>query len=129
MYDKTTTAAAVTAGTLSGFVGSETVTATGIAGNYSGSNVGSYIGDAVTYTLHDGTNGGLAANYSLANGTATGVVTARALTVTAAGNTKTYDGTTGSATVPTITSGTLQEATLLISRRHTTPGMPEAARH
>src|SRR5439155_13100270 len=38
----------------------------------------------------------------------TGVITARALTVTAATNTKTYDATTSAAAVPTITSGTLQ---------------------
>ena len=68
-------------GTLSGFVGSETVTATATAAAYSGANVGSYPGNVVTYTLHDGT--GLAANYSLDDGTATGAITAKGLTVTA----------------------------------------------
>jgi hypothetical protein len=36
-----------------------------------------------------------------------GVITARAITVTAAVNSKTYDGTTSAAATPTITSGTL----------------------
>lgn len=37
----------------------------------------------------------------------TGVISPRAITVTAATNSKTYDGTTSAAAVPTITSGTL----------------------
>src|SRR5262249_54238299 len=37
-----------------------------------------------------------------------GVINPRALTVTAATNTKTYDGTTGATATPTITSGSLQ---------------------
>ena len=37
----------------------------------------------------------------------TGVITAEALTITAAANTKVYDGTTSAAAVPTITSGSL----------------------
>ena len=38
----------------------------------------------------------------------TGVITAEALTITAVANTKTYDGTTSAATLPVITSGSLQ---------------------
>ena len=38
----------------------------------------------------------------------TGVITAEALTITGMANTKTYDGTTSAAGVPTITSGSLQ---------------------
>ena len=72
-------AGAVTVGTLSGFIGTQTVTATGSAAAYSSANVGSYPATVVTYTLSNGLNGGLAANYSLANGTATGTVTAKAL--------------------------------------------------
>jgi hypothetical protein len=83
VYDATTTAGAVTVGSLSGFVGTQTVTATATAAAYSSANVGTYNNVAVTYTLANGTNGGLAANYSLAAGTATGVITARALTITA----------------------------------------------
>ncbi len=74
-YNASATAGAVTvAGDLAGFVGTETVTATGAAADYGSANAGSYPGVVVTYTLHDGTNGGLAANYSLPNGTAGGVI-------------------------------------------------------
>src|SRR5207249_1006504 len=52
-------------------------------------------------------NGG--ANYSYTfTAVSTGVIQARALTVTAQTNTKTYDGTTSAAATPAITSGTLQ---------------------
>jgi hypothetical protein len=81
-YNGTTTSRAVTVGTLSGFVGSETVTATATGSSYSSANVGSYP-TTVTFALADGNNGGLASNYSLANGTATGSVTAKALAITA----------------------------------------------
>ncbi|NDE17796.1 hypothetical protein EBZ80_22995 [bacterium] len=80
-YDGTTTAGAVTVGTLSGFVGSETVTATGAAAAYSSANVGTYNNVTVTYTLANGTNGGLATNYSLANGSATGTITKASQTI------------------------------------------------
>jgi hypothetical protein len=94
-YDGTTAAGVVTVGTLSGFVGTETVTAAGSAANYSSANVGSY-SSAVNYTLSDGSNGGLASNYSLAAGSATGAISAKDLVVNAAGITvgKIYDGGT-----------------------------------
>jgi trimeric autotransporter adhesin len=94
-YDGTTATGVVTVGTLSGFVGTETVTAAGSAANYSSANVGSY-SSAVTYTLSDGSNGGLASNYSLAAGSATGAISAKDLVVNAAGITvgKVYDGGT-----------------------------------
>ena len=104
-YDGTTTAGAVTVGTLSGFVGSETVTATATAAAYSSANVGSYSNVVVTYSLANGTNGGLASNYSLAAGSATGTITAKALSVTAPSiASKVYDGTT---TAGAVTVGTL----------------------
>ncbi|MEI6785180.1 MAG: MBG domain-containing protein, partial [Verrucomicrobiota bacterium] len=94
-YDTTATAGQVMVGSLSDFVGSETVTATGAAANYSSANVGSYAGVVITYTLQDGPGGGLAVNYSLANGTANGQITPKALTVTGiTANNKTYDATT-----------------------------------
>jgi autotransporter-associated beta strand protein len=83
IYDATTTAGSVTVGTLFGFVGIETVTATGVAAAYASPNVGTYNNVVVTYTLVNGTNGGLAINYSLASGTSTGVITTRTLTITA----------------------------------------------
>src|SRR5204862_4120646 len=57
-------------------------------------------------TVTDG-NGGNNYTYTFVTDT-TGVITARALTVTAATNTKTYDATTSAAATPTITSGVLQ---------------------
>ena len=81
-YDATTTAGAVTVGSLSGFVGSETVTATGVAADYSSANVGTYPSTVVTYTLANGTNSGLAANYSLAAGSASGTIVKANQTIT-----------------------------------------------
>src|SRR5207244_5206399 len=55
------------------------------------------------------TDGNGGANYAVTfvNDT-TGAINTRAITVTAATNTKTYDGTTSAAATPTITSGALQ---------------------
>ena len=58
-----------------------------------------------TLTLADGT--GLANNYTLAGGTHTGTITARAITVTATNATRVYDGTTASAVSPTVVSGSI----------------------
>ena len=105
VYDGTKTAGAVTTGTLSGFVNSETVTATAVAADYSSANAGTYKGVVVTYTLANGTNGGLAGNYSLASGSATGEITAKALSITAPTiASRDYDGTTKAGAV---TTGTL----------------------
>src|SRR5260370_18108863 len=104
LYDGTAAAGAVTVGTLSGFVSGQTVTATATAANYTSANVGSYSGDVVTYTLHDG-SGGLAANYSLPDGTATGTITPLALSIGAPSiASKPYDGTS---TAGAVTVGTL----------------------
>ena len=110
VYDGTTAAGSVTVGALTGLVGLETLTVSGTAAAYSGAAVGTYSGVVVTYTLANGGGGnavGLAANYSLAPGTATGTITGRALTVTSPTVvTKTYDGTT-SATITGTLSGVL----------------------
>ncbi len=63
-YDATASAV-ITVGTLSGFVGSETVTASAI-GSFDSASAGSRTATAV-YTLANGGSGGLAANYSLAS--------------------------------------------------------------
>jgi hypothetical protein len=95
VYDRSTTCGTVTPGALSGFVGSETVVVSSAAGTYVDWNVGTGKTATITYTLGNGTNGGLAANYSLANTNATGDITAKALTVTSpAVTSKTYDGNT-----------------------------------
>jgi uncharacterized repeat protein (TIGR02543 family) len=95
VYNRSTTCGTVTPGALSGFVGSETVVVSSAAGTYADWNVGTGKTATISYTLGNGTNGGLAANYSLANTIATGDITAKALTVTSpAVTSKTYDGNT-----------------------------------
>ena len=74
-YDGNTTSGTVTAGSLSGFVSGETVTVNTAVGTYTDANVGTGKTAAIVYTLANGT-GGLAANYSLANGSANGDITA-----------------------------------------------------
>ena len=79
---------------LSGFVGSETLTSTNLS-SFNNKNVGT--GKTVTVnsiTLADGTNGGLASNYSISPGqTTTANVTAKALTVSGiTASNKIYDG-------------------------------------
>ncbi len=94
VYDASSTA--TTTLTLSGFIGTETVTSTN-SSTFNDKNVGT--GKTVTVnsiTLADGTNGGLASNYSIATGqTTTANVTAKALTVSGiTTSNKTYDGNT-----------------------------------
>jgi hypothetical protein len=103
VYDGGMSAGAVTVGTLSGFVGTETVTASGTATTYSSQNVGSSYASTVSYTLANGNNGGLAANYSLANSViANAAITSKPIDVTAVTDTKTADGNNSSTGVPTI---------------------------
>ncbi|HBU29158.1 MAG TPA: hypothetical protein DEB56_05505 [Thiobacillus sp.] len=86
-YDGSATAA-ITAGTLSGFVGTETVTATA-TGTFDSKDAGPRTATA-TYTLADGSNGGVATNYSLANTTGhTATIAKKAIDLSV---TKTYDG-------------------------------------
>ena len=56
-------------------------------------------------TVNDG-NGGANYTVTFVNNN-TGIITARAITVTAVTNTKIYDGTTSAAAIPVITTGTL----------------------
>jgi hypothetical protein len=81
VYDGTTTSGTVTAGTLSGYIGSETVVVASANGTYSDANGGTGKTATITYTLGNGTNGGLATNYSLANTTATGDITQATQTI------------------------------------------------
>ena len=92
MYNSSS-AATVTL-SLSGFIGSETVTSTN-SSTFDNKNVGT--GKTVTVnsiTLADGSNGGLAANYSISTGqTTTANITAKSLTVSGiTTSNKTYDG-------------------------------------
>ena len=73
-YDGKTAAGSVTVGSLSGLLGSETLIVSGTAAAYSSFAVGTYPNVVVTYSLANGNSGGLASNYSLAAGTATGTI-------------------------------------------------------
>ena len=81
-YDGNTTASSTLA--LSGLIGNETLTTSGVGSTFNDKDVA----DATTVTINsstlvNGTNGGLASNYSLATGqTVSAAITPRALTVT-----------------------------------------------
>ena len=98
IYDGNTAAAGIP--TVAGLQGSDTVT--GRTETYDNRNVGTGKTLSVaTYTVNDG-NGGLNYTVTLVTNT-TGVITQRALTITAVTNTKTYDGNTTAAGIPTVT--------------------------
>jgi hypothetical protein len=94
-YDGTT-AASLSGYTLNGLVGTETINATAGSAVFVDKNAGN--GKAVTISgigLSDGTNGGLASNYSIsASAAAVGNITPRLLTLNAVVDDKVYDGTT-----------------------------------
>ncbi len=83
--------------TISGEVGSETLTLTG-AGIMADKNVGEdkAVSSLGTLTLGDGTNGGLASNYTLSGGTDVVTVTEKSVTLTGSFTVadKTYNGST-----------------------------------
>ena len=100
-YDGTTTA--TTTLTLSGLIGTETLGQT-VTSTFSDKNVGTAKTVTVnSIVLADGSNGGLASNYSISTGqTTTANITAKALTASAAATNKTYDGTTAATTTLTL---------------------------
>jgi hypothetical protein len=106
VYDGTT-AASIAGYALSGVIGTDDVTLTGGTANFSDSNVGTDKLVTVTGLTLSGTTTG---NYALASSTTntTANITAYPITVTAATNTKFYDGTNTATASPTITAGTLQ---------------------
>ncbi|MEI8075712.1 MAG: YDG domain-containing protein, partial [Bacteroidota bacterium] len=92
IYYGTPTVGTITAGTLSNLVSPETVTVTPSGTDYASRNIGTY-SSTISYLLGNGINGGLATNYSLANGTANGTITPKNLTVTGVtADNKVYDG-------------------------------------
>ncbi|MFA6014571.1 MAG: YDG domain-containing protein, partial [Gallionellaceae bacterium] len=104
VYDGTTTATPTFTVT-AGLVGTETVTATGTATFNSKDVLSANLVTANSNVLADGSNGGLAGNYSLATGQSVAAnITAAPLSVTANEVTKTYDGTTLAAGTATIGS-------------------------
>ncbi|OAH96536.1 filamentous hemagglutinin N-terminal domain-containing protein, partial [Methylomonas methanica] len=87
--------------------GSETLNLSG-TGTVADKNVGT--GKAVTLgtlALADGSNGGLASNYTLSGGTHTADISAASVTVSTSDVSKAYDGGTTAAGTATITSGSL----------------------
>ena len=94
LYDATTTNASSSDLTLSNLIGSETLTLSG-SGTLSDANVANNKTVTLgTLALADGTNGGLAANYTLSGGTHQLTVNQRPLNATLS---RQYDGTTASA--------------------------------
>jgi hypothetical protein len=107
-YDGTNTAVTLNTGTaaLVGIVSGDTVSLNNgsAAAVFADKNVGT----GKTVTISGLTIGGAdAENYSLTQPTTTANITARAITVKAINNSKTYDGTTASAGAPSIISGSL----------------------
>ncbi|MCE9508685.1 MAG: hypothetical protein K8R48_10310, partial [Alphaproteobacteria bacterium] len=86
--------AAVTGYGLSGFVGAETVTASSTSALFDTKDAGADKGVEISgISLSNGTNGGLAGNYSVAATTsATADILQKALTLAATADDKTYDG-------------------------------------
>ena len=102
-YDGTTSASATP--TYTGLQTGDTLT--GLSEAYTDKNAGTGKTLSVSsgYTLTDGNSGN---NYTVTTvPDTTGTINQASLTITAQTNTKTYDGTTSAAAVPTITSGTL----------------------
>jgi hypothetical protein len=87
-YDGSTTAT-ITAGSITGYVGTETLAITPV-GAFGNANANTYSID-VSYTLGDGTNGGKASNYTLADTTGISAdINQASLTITADDRSKTY---------------------------------------
>jgi hypothetical protein len=100
-YDGTTLAT-LSGNTLTGFIGTQTVTASAGGGNFADKNAGTSKSVTISgITLANGTNGGLASNYKVnATAAATGTIDPKVLTANATVANKVYDGTT-SATLTT----------------------------
>jgi trimeric autotransporter adhesin len=116
VYDGTTTALSVSATTLTGAVGGDTVNTTGTLGAFTSANVGTYSVSVTGLTL----SGADAANYTLSGTTSATdssvAITAKPLTISGlAASGKTYDGAT-TATVTdwgTISTGVTGESLTL----------------
>jgi hypothetical protein len=107
VYDGTTAATLNTgSAVLVGVISGDTVTLStaGATGTFASKNAGT----GITVTAAGLSLGGpQAADYTLAQPTATATITARPITVTAVTSTKVYDGTTVAKAVPAITAGSL----------------------
>ncbi|MEI8571768.1 hypothetical protein J0667_07425, partial [Methylomonas sp. WH-1] len=107
-YDGTT-AVAATDLHIGSLVGSETLTLSG-AGSIADKNVG--IGKSVSLgslTLADGSNGGLASNYTLIGGDLRADISQANLVLTTSDIIKTYDGTTSASGTPIVKAGSASQ--------------------
>ena len=130
VYDGTANAAASDLTTIHGLVGNETIVLGG-TGQVGDKNVGTSkaLTDLNGLTLADGSNGGLAGNYTLAGGTDTLTITPAALTVVGTTvATKTYDGNTVASLDGSQLAGVLgQDAVTLGAAATGTFASPDAA--
>ena len=95
-YDGTTTTTLnsnASRGGLVGLVGSQTLNINYTSAEFRDGSAGTGKTVDLTYTVGDGTNGGKASNYIIAN-TTTATITPKPVDVTVTGNDKVYDGTT-----------------------------------
>ncbi len=123
VYDGTTTSAGVPTITVGSLAPGDSVTWTQ---TFDTKNFGTDKTLTPAGTVTDG-NSGL--NYTVTFAAVnTGVINKRPITVTAATDTKTYDGTTTSAGVPTITVGSLAPGDSVTSRRRSTTATRAPAR-
>ena len=76
IYDGSATTGTVTLGTVTGLIGTQTLVITPMSSNYADATVGTGKATTISYNLANGTNGGLAANYSMADFATTGDITA-----------------------------------------------------
>jgi hypothetical protein len=113
VYNGTATRGTITAGTISGYVGSDSLNVTAAALDYSGSNVGTY-STTVQYTLIS-TAQGTSSNYSLASQSISGQITAKALTVTAPSLSRHFSQALPASLTPTITGFVNSETTSALS--------------
>jgi hypothetical protein len=99
-----------------GLVGTETITATGTASFNSKNVVSANLVSVDSVTLSDGTNGGLASNYSLTAGqTTAALITPAPLTASVTAPNKVYDGTTTATPSLSITAGLVGAEQLSLS--------------
>ena len=96
VYDGTNVASISTIGNLSGMIGTQTLDVAVNTALFDSADVGNGRVVTISYTLSNGSNGGLASNYSLADTTDTANIGKRTIIIsgiTATG--KVYDGTNG----------------------------------
>src|SRR5207248_8969474 len=111
VYNGATGAALTTASySVSGLVGTDSVTVNQTAGAYNTKSVtATTVSASLTPANLTPAAGTLASNYvPPATASGAGVITPLSLTVTAVTNTKAFDGTTSAAAIPAVTSGAVQ---------------------